>query len=249
MAKPWIGIPTRFQDEHTTGKIRLYLEPVLWAGGLPVMIPTFSSPAVLSEYMTRLDGILLPGSSSDIDPVHYGEAPHSRLGKMVPDRDALDFALLKHADQAHLPVLGICFGAQSLNVFRGGTLIQDIPSVVSAPLFHDDHGEPQQPARHAVRISEGSLLARLAASEVVEVNSFHHQSVGLVGANLRTAATAPDGVIEAIEDANGRFVVGVQWHPERSFQEDAFAKALFSTFIEEAGKSKSTRLSVFRYNE
>jgi len=244
MAKPWIGIPTRFQDEHTTGKIRLYLEPVLWAGGLPVMIPTFCSPSVLSEYMARLDGILLPGSSSDIDPARYGETPHPRLGKMVPDRDALDFALLQHADQARLPVLGICFGAQSLNVFRGGTLVQDIPSVVSSPVFHDDYGDPKQPARHVVRIHEGSALSRLAGSEVVEVNSFHHQSVGLVGANLRSVATAPDGVIEAIEDVNGRFVVGVQWHPERAFQEDAFAKALFTAFVEEAGKSKSNRLPV-----
>ncbi|HET9941847.1 MAG TPA: gamma-glutamyl-gamma-aminobutyrate hydrolase family protein [Terriglobia bacterium] len=244
MAKPWIGIPTRFLDDHTTGKIRLYLEPVLWAGGLPVMIPTFSSPDVLSEYLTRLDGILLPGSSSDIDPARYGEAPHPRLGKMVPDRDALDFALLEHSDRAGLPVLGICFGAQSLNVFRGGTLIQDIPSVVQGPEFHDDHGDPQQAARHRVRLGERSRLARLAGSETVEVNSFHHQSVGLVGASLRTVATAPDGVIEAIEDVNGRFVVGVQWHPERGFREDAFAQALFAEFVQEAGKSKSHRLSV-----
>ena len=244
MAKPWIGIPTRFQDEHTTGKIRLYLEPVLASGGLPVMIPTFCSPDVLAEYTTRLDGILLPGSTSDIDPARYGEVPHARLGKMIPDRDALDFALLRHADEFHLPVLGICFGAQSLNVYRGGTLIQDIPSVVPSPLFHDDHGDPQEQARHAVRLNPDSVLARLAGSEVVEVNSFHHQSVGLVGANLRTVATAPDGVIEAIEDVNGRFVVGVQWHPERTFLEDAFSKALFTAFIEEAGKSKSNRLPV-----
>ena len=208
------------------------------------MIPTFSPPEVVREYLTRLDGVLLPGSSSDIDPARYGETPHERLGKMIPDRDALDFALLEHSDREGLPVLGICFGAQSLNVFRGGSLIQDIPSLVAGAVFHDDHGEPQQPAVHAVRISQGSALARLAGSEVVEVNSFHHQSVGLVGANLRTVATAPDGVIEAIEDVNGRFVVGVQWHPERTFQDDAFAKALFTAFIEEAGQSQSNRLPV-----
>jgi len=244
MTKPWIGIPTRFQDDHTTGKIRLYLDAVLSCGGLPVMIPTFCTPDVLAEYMNRLHGVLLPGSSSDIDPARYGQAPHARLGKMVPDRDAMDFTLLHHADQFSLPVLGICFGAQSLNVFRGGTLVQDIPSAVFSPLFHDDHGEPEKPARHAVRLSEGSVLARLAGSEVVEVNSFHHQSVGLVGANLRTVATAPDGVVEGIEEVSGRFVVGVQWHPERVFREDAFATALFTAFIEEAGKSKSNRLPV-----
>jgi len=118
MAKPLIGIPTRFQDEHTTGKIRLYLEPILWAGGLPVMIPTFTTPENLLEYASHVDGILLPGSTSDIDPSRYGEAAHPRLGKMVPEREALDFALLEFAERRSLPVLGICFGVQSLNVFR-----------------------------------------------------------------------------------------------------------------------------------
>jgi len=205
------------------------------------MIPTFGPTAVLREYVTRLDGVLLPGSSSDIDPARFGEAPNPRLGKMVPERDAMDFVLLEYSDQAKLPVLGICFGAQSLNVFRGGTLVQDIPSIVASPLFHDDHGEPEQPARHPVRMTKDSLLARLAGEETVEVNSFHHQSVATVGSNLRAVATAPDGVIEAIEDVNGRFVVGVQWHPEREFQHDAFAKALFMEFVREAGNSKSNR--------
>ena len=208
------------------------------------MIPTFAPAGVLREYVSRLDGILLPGSTSDIDPARFGEAPHPRLGKRVPEREALDFALLEHSDQANLPVLGICFGAQSLNVFRGGTLVQDIPSIVSSPVFHDDHGEPEQPARHIVRMNAGSLVAALAGKDAMEVNSFHHQSVGKVGANLRAVATAPDGVVEAVEDTSGRFVIGVQWHPERGFQEDAFAKALFTAFVQAAGKSQSRRLPV-----
>jgi len=244
MTKPWIGIPTRFLDDHTTGKIRLYLEPILWAGGLPVMIPTFSTASVLLEYASRLDGVLLPGSSSDIDPARYGEEPHPRLGKLVPDRDALDLALLDYSEKASLPVLGICFGAQSLNVFRGGTLIQDIPALVEKPVSHDDHGEPPQPARHLVRLTRGSLLERLAGRDLVEVNSFHHQSAGQIGRNLRAVAAAPDGVIEAVEDSNGRFVVGVQWHPERGFQDDDFSRALFAAFVQEAAKSKSSSRSV-----
>lgn len=244
MAKPWIGIPTRFRDDHTTGKIRTYLDPVLWAGGLPVMIPTFTSAANLAEYASRLDGVLLPGSSSDIDPSRYGEAAHPKLGNLVPDRDALDFALLEYTEKAKLPVLGICFGAQSLNVFRGGTLVQDIPALVREPVPHDDHGDPQQPARHFVRLSKGSLLERLAGKDLVEVNSFHHQSAGQIGKSLQAVATAPDGVIEAVEDPSGRFVVGVQWHPERGFQQDAFAQALFATFVEEAAKSKTQSRSV-----
>ena len=158
---------------------------------------------------------------------------------MLPERDALDFSLLEYAEQAELPVLGICFGVQSLNVFRGGTLVQDIPSIVAAPLFHEEHGEPQQPASHLVRLGRDSLLARLAGKDAVEVNSFHHQAVDAVGRNLKAVATSPDGVIEAIEDSSGRFIVGVQWHPERGFRDDAFSQALFQAFIREAGKSKS----------
>jgi len=244
MTKPWIGIPTRFQDDHTTGKIRSYLEPILWAGGLPVMIPTFATSSTLLEYASRLDGVLLPGSSSDIDPARYGEEPHPCLGKMVPDRDAVDFALLDYSQKANLPVFGICFGAQSLNVFRGGTLVQDIPALVEKAVPHDDHGESKQPARHFVRLSKGSLLERLAGKDLVEVNSFHHQSAGHIGKGLQAVATAPDGVIEAVEDSNGRFVVGVQWHPERGFREDNFAQALFAMFVQEAAKSKSPSRSV-----
>ena len=242
MEKPWIGIPTRFHDDgQNVGKVRQYLEPVLWSGGLPVMIPTFAPLSVTLEYVERLDGILLPGSSSDIDPARYGRDPHPRLGKMVPERETLDLSLLQYSEEAKLPVLGICFGAQSLNVFRGGTLIQDIPSIVSAPVFHDDHEDPPQPARHVVRIRKNSLLGQLAGSDQIEVNSFHHQSVGEVGSNLQVAATAPDGVVEAIEDTGGRFVIGVQWHPERGFQDDSFSRALFAAFIQEAARKEGRR--------
>ena len=203
------------------------------------MIPTFTPLPLALSYMERLDGILLPGSPSDIDPASFGEQPHSKLGTMLRERDVLDFSLLEYGEESRLPVLGICFGAQSLNVFRGGKLIQDIPSLVPAPAFHDDHGEPAQPARHAVRLSRDSVLAGLAGAEVIEVNSFHHQAVSQPGRNLQVAATAPDGVIEAIEDSTGRFLIGVQWHPERGFQENAFSKALFTAFIREAGRSQS----------
>jgi putative glutamine amidotransferase len=200
------------------------------------MIPTFAPATVATEYLTRLDGVLLPGSASDIDPACYGQAPHPHMGKSVPEREALDFALLGLAEKSGLPVLGICFGAQSINVFRGGTLVQDIPSIVSGAVFHDDHGEPEQSARHSIQLSRGSLLARLAGTEALEVNSFHHQAVAEPGANLRAVATSPDGVIEAVEDTAGRFVVGVQWHPERGLQENAFSRALFTAFIQEAGR-------------
>ena len=203
------------------------------------MIPTFAPLPLARGYFERLDGILLPGSPTDIDPALFGEERHANLGKMYPERDALDFSLLKYGEEERLPVLGICFGAQSLNVFRGGKLIQDIPSVVPSPAFHDDHGEPEQPARHRVQLKKDSLLARLAGSDALEVNSFHHQAVSQPGRGLQIAATAPDGVIEAVEDPTGKFFVGVQWHPERGFQDDVFSRALFAAFVDEAGKQRN----------
>jgi putative glutamine amidotransferase len=236
MAKPWIGIPTRFRDSgEAIDAVRRYLDAILWAGGLPVVIPTFAPPEVATEYLERVDGLLLPGSPSDIDPAIFGEAPHAKLGKMLPERDAMDFSLLQHGDDAKLPILGVCFGAQSLNVFRGGKLVQDISSIIPGAAFHDDRGEPEKPARHTVRLVKDSLLARLAGTETVEVNSFHHQAVSEAGRNLRVVATASDGVIEAVEDTTGRFVVGVLWHPERSLHDDRFSQALFRAFVEEAG--------------
>ena len=240
MKKPWIGIPTRYHEKtEVLGQIRHYLDAILWAGGLPLLIPSVGDREIVREYVERVQGVLLPGSPTDIDPGRYGSTPHSKLGRLYPERDATDFAILDFVEDKNLPVLGICFGIQSLNVHRGGSLVQDIPALVTDPLVHDeDDGKP--PARHMVRISEESLIGRLAGRTELEVNSYHHQAVERPGRNLRAVAFSPDGVIEALEDTAGRFVVGVQWHPERGWKEDSLSKALFTSFIEQA------RL---RYNE
>jgi putative glutamine amidotransferase len=236
MVKPWIGIPTRYHTAtEVIGQIRHYLDAVIDAGGIPLMIPTVESPSVVGDYLDRVDGVLLPGSPTDIDPKLYRAEPHPKLGKLYPERDSTDFAILKHAEVANLPILGICFGIQSLNVFRGGSLVQDIPSVVPNPLTHDE-------SRHAVQLESGSFLAKLAGHEGaldLDVNSFHHQSIERPGRNLRIAAKAPDGVIEAVEDVTGRFVVGVQWHPERGWQDSEFSRRLFSAFVQASRKSKT----------
>jgi putative glutamine amidotransferase len=235
MEKPWIGIPTRYHEKSEyIGQIRHYLDAILWAGGLPLMIPTVDDRGVVAEYLRQVDGILLPGSPTDIDPKHYGAASHEKLGKLYPERDTTDFAILDFVEsQPNVPVLGICFGIQSLNVHRGGSLVQDIPALVDKAQTHDeDDGRPA--ARHMVRIDENSFIRSLAGRSEMEVNSYHHQAVATTGRNLRPVAFANDGVIEAVEDTTGRFVIGVQWHPERGWKEDPFSKALFSSFIEQA---------------
>jgi putative glutamine amidotransferase len=235
MEKPWIGIPTRCHAKSEyIGQIRHYLDAILWAGGLPLMIPTTSDTAIIREYVERAHGIVLPGSPTDIDPKRYGAEPHEKLGKLYPERDATDFAILDFADrQRELPVLGICFGVQSLNVHRGGTLVQDIPALVSSAVAHDGDDDAP-PVRHTVRLTPDSVIGRLAGGPQIEVNSYHHQAVASVGRNLRAVAFASDGVVEAVEDTSGRFVIGVQWHPERGWSEDPLSKALFTDLIEQA---------------
>lgn len=235
MDKPWIGIPTRYHEKSEyIGQIRHYLDAVIWAGGLPLMIPSTTDVDLVREYLGRVQGVLLPGSPTDINPKHYGAAAHSKLGKLYPERDATDFAILNFADQRpDMPVLGICFGVQSLNVHRGGSLVQDIPAAVQSDVKHDeDGGKP--PARHVVRIVSDSIIGSLAGRDAVEVNSYHHQAVARPGMNLRPVAFANDGVVEAVEDTSGRFVVGVQWHPERNWQNDPLSQSLFLKFIEQA---------------
>jgi putative glutamine amidotransferase len=236
MEKPWIGIPTRYHEKSEyIGQIRHYLDAILWAGGLPLMIPTTNDRGVVAEYVHRAQGILLPGSPTDIDPKHYGAERHQKLGKAYPERDATDFAILDlvESEFSAMPVLGICFGVQSLNVHRGGSLFQDIPSVVPDAAAHDADDD-QPPARHLVHIDRDSVIGRLAGQSELEVNSYHHQSIEKAGRKLRVVAAANDGVIEAVEDTTGRFIIGVQWHPERGWQNDSFSKALFSAFIAQA---------------
>ena len=204
MEKPWIGIPTRYHEKSEyIGQIRHYLDAILWAGGLPLMIPTVDDRAIIADYIKRVDGVLLPGSPTDIDPKHYGAAAHDRLGKLYPERDATDFAILDLVDsEPNMPVLGICFGIQSLNVHRGGSLVQDIPALVESAVTHDEDND-KPAARHMVRIAEDSLIGRLAGRAQLEVNSYHHQAVEKPGRNLRPVAFANDGVIEAVEDTAG----------------------------------------------
>jgi putative glutamine amidotransferase len=234
MEKPWIGIPTRYHEKtEYIGQIQHYLDAVLWAGGLPLMIPTTDDQEIVREYVSRVQGILLPGSPTDIDPKHYRASPHAKLGKLYPERDITDFTILDYVEQRNIPLLGICFGIQSLNVYRGGSLIQDIPALVGRPVEHEA-GDGKPPSRHTVRIAEGSLIGKLAGQSEIDVNSYHHQSIEVPGRDLQPVAFAPDGVIEAVEDTRGRFIVGVQWHPERGWKDDPFAKKLFSAFIEQA---------------
>jgi putative glutamine amidotransferase len=231
--KPTIGLTrcSRLDD---------YVASVEQAGGRARVLEVSESPRKL---LGELDGLVLTGGG-DIDPVLYGEERHPAVDDAEPGRDEFEIDLARRAMAADLPLLAICRGAQVLNVAAGGTLVQDIPSAVTSTLSHSIV-EPKSAEAHAIQVTPGSRLERalgalVDSSHTCRVNSRHHQSVGRVGAGLVPSATAPDGVVEAIEKPNGEFCVGVQWHPENFWRTGEFAP-LFATFVSAARERLSAR--------
>jgi putative glutamine amidotransferase len=241
--KPRIGIPYRTRNEELTGdfgKLEKYIEWLRRAGAEAVVISLGLSSAHLEKIARTLDGLLLPGSPADVNPSLFGALRHAQCADPDPERERTDFALLEHCLAEQKPIVAICYGLQSLNVFRSGTLIQDIPSELGTTIEHDGNDEPSAlDETHTVEIESHSRLAQLAKAQQAMVNSSHHQSIGQPGRNLRVVARASDGVIEAVEwDSDANWVMGVQWHPERMAQTDAIARGLFNDLIAVAGMRK-----------
>jgi putative glutamine amidotransferase len=226
-----IGMPTQL-DPGTDNQYlsRRYSESIAASGGVPILIPLLEASEVAATIIDQLGGILLTGNNSDLDPALYGEPRMEACGQTQHLRDRTDFYLLEAAFKRKLPVLAICFGIQSLNVFLGGSLIQDIPSCLEGPIRHssDSDGSPS----HEIEISAGSALEQIAGGLKRIVNSTHHQAVKHPGEGLAVIARAPDNVIEAISCSDPKhWVLGVQWHPERSFEDDEFSRKIFEFFL------------------
>jgi putative glutamine amidotransferase len=230
--RPRIGITMRLEvatDRFYLG--RDYSEAVEAAGGVPVHISLIPKRDYISTIMDQLDGVLLPGSDSDVDPLRYGAEPHPKLGTVQTIKDETDFLVLEEIEKRNLPLFAICFGMQVLNVFRGGTLIQDIGSQVPNVIKHEQ-GAPRDRPSHRIKLAKDSLIASLAQSETALVNSHHHQALDKIGRDLVATAWAGDGLLEAVEDPRAdRFVLAVQWHPELGWQEDHLSQSLFNRFI------------------
>jgi putative glutamine amidotransferase len=207
-----------------------YLKAIQAAGGLPVVIPPLPADAV-GPMLEGLDALCLSGGP-DIHPSAYGREPHAELGPTWRELDAAELELARRADAAGMPILAICRGAQALNVARGGTLFQHLPERFGDRVQHRQAGIGPKPS-HRIEIEPGSKLARAVGATSIEVNSFHHQAPDEIGERLTAVAWAPDGVIEGLEDAGERFVIGVQWHAEALFERSEDAR-LFQAFVEAA---------------
>jgi putative glutamine amidotransferase len=231
--RPFIGITMRHELETERFYLaRHYGEAVAAAGGVPVHIPLIPDPELISALVERLDGVLLPGSASDVDPLRYGREPQLSLGPVHPLKDETDLLVLKEVEERRLPLLAICFGMQVWNVYRGGSLIQDIASEVPKAHKHEQ-GAPRERHSHHVNIRPASLLANLSGEVLTLVNSHHHQALEQIGEGLQASAWSSDGLVEAVEDTReGRWALGVQWHPEIGWERDRLSAKIFNSFLQ-----------------
>ena len=233
--RPRIGITMRI--ELSTDRFylsRYYSEAIEAASGAPIHISLIPNPDYIATVIENLDGLLLPGSDSDVDPLRYGQQPLRALGAVHPIKDETDLVTIAAAEKKGIPILGICFGMQVLNVARGGSLIQDLATQRPDALKHEQ-GAPRDRPSHTVSLLDGSLVSSLADSGELLVNSHHHQAIENLGQNLVATAWSSDGIVEAVEDPRSdRFVAAVQWHPELGWQQDFFSQKLFRHFVSEA---------------
>jgi putative glutamine amidotransferase len=262
--RPRIAIPMPHSSDQKYGERALpqYEHAVELAGGEPVRIPLDQAPAQVMKLIERCDAVLLPGSNADVDPAKYGAPRHAKTDAADPRRDTVDELLLQDAYNMRKPVLGICYGLQILNVYRSGTLLQHIESAINheagrtIPVAHTVELDPQSKLAHIVAqarsiglepavegrgVSRSGPTAEPAAGSardrvLLPVNSSHHQSADVVGDGLQVVARCPDdGIIEAIEGTTpDHFVLAVQWHPERSAEDDESSRAVFRALIEAA---------------
>jgi putative glutamine amidotransferase len=237
---PRIGIPYRTRKEEVTGDADLYgnyLSAARSAGSEPVPVSLRLSTSELHAALGRLDAFILPGSPADVHPSLFKAAAHPDCSLSDPRREATDFALLEHALAEHKAVLAICYGLQTLNVFLGGTLLQDISTEIQTEIQHSWPDHKGDEPHHSVIFEPESRLRNMAVAREAVVNSSHHQSVLGPGRHLRIVARAKDGITEAVEwTGNAAWVMGVQWHPERMAGTDPLAQALFRSLVAAARK-------------
>lgn len=240
-ARPLIGI-TAFATRHIEPPHsplialgRRYLAGIVAAGGAPLIVPPGLDDLSMRTIFERLDGLLLSGGG-DVDPACYGEAPHPSPTALSAERDQLELSLARRAVDADKPLLAICRGIQVLNVALGGSLVQDISTQLPGALPHtfDETKVARDHTAHPVQIEQGSRLHKVMGVDRADANSWHHQALKRIASGLEVVARSPDGVIEAVEMPDRRFVIGVQWHPEWLYDRKPEMMRLFEALVQAA---------------
>jgi len=234
--KPIIGVTPMYDYEKNMTFIRQgYMESILEAGGLPILLPAESDTGAMMELMDMCDGFLLPGGP-DVDARLYGENNLSFTDDISPVRDSIEVFVARKAVECNKPLLGICRGIQIINAAFGGTLYQDIKSQATGrEVLKHFQNAPRWYPIHEVYIKQDSIIRRIYGKDTISVNSFHHQAVKGVANGFAATSESPDGIIESIEHRNHKFAVGVQWHAELMWQKDRLHLRLFEEFVRAAG--------------
>jgi putative glutamine amidotransferase len=256
--RPIIGIPCRqdtssFSGRPINAQSDTYINAVIQAGGVPILIPVELDQAALRAVYARLDGVMLAGGG-DIDPGHYQEEPHQTLSGVQPERDRVEMSVTRWAAEDGKPLLGICRGIQVMAVAVGGALWQDIPS--QFPGAQQDHGyihsnwsADRDYLAHEVRPTSASRLAQITGEETFAVNSFHHQAIKHLPEPYHIVGYASDGIIEAIDRPDHLFFCGVQWHPEDLVGDHEPARRLFAAFVEMCRQAAPVELTSAVFDE
>lgn len=235
MTNPVIGVTTFISSDG----LRLpenYSIAISGEKGVPVILAKIEDEALIKKQIENIDGLLLSGGD-DIDPSFFGEGPHQKIGPIEPGRDLYEMKLIKYALEAEKPILGICRGAQILNVCEGGTMYQDIYSQHGDSTMKHNQDAAKDYLSHTVTVTEGTKLNEILGETEIKTNSFHHQANKYPAENLQVSAMSEDGIIEAVESTEHDFVIGVQWHPEGSYLVDEASRKIFRAFIKAASGS------------
>ena len=227
---PMIGITTYGRNEDNDFTIpAVYVDSVRRSGGVPILLPP-GEPRVTS-WLERVDGVILVGGG-DIGPDRYGGGHHEAVYMVDPERDDTEFTLTRCILDQEVPTLGICRGAQVLNVVLGGTLFEDLPEAIGEDIEH--RLPPREPTPHAIEVVAGSRLAEVVEKLRFSAASWHHQGIRDVGEGLEVVAHAPDGVVEALELRSHPWLIAVQWHPELTAATDPVQQRLFDALVRES---------------
>jgi len=231
---------SRGARESTIVLPRRYCRAVESGGGMPILLPFTRSRALMRQFINRLDGLLISGGNFDIHPSYYGEQPIKEIGAIKEERTEFELEMTRLALKRDLPLLGICGGAQAINVALGGSLYQDIATQAPHANQHEQ-GAKKEIGGHKVVIARGTRLEKILRRRILEVNTTHHQAVKKIGKGLVVNATAVDGLIEGIESPRHSFVLGVQWHPEVLAPRHVPHRRIFSFFIDSCRRALHPR--------